>query len=307
MDFINTLLIIAVLVNAVAALSVLSRPGKSDLTSRMFVALIASIILWTLTMITFRYLGYSPYLTLVVRLLYAIPIFIPVFLLHFVYLFTKYPSEKYNWIYFIYIYTIALAVITMATNLVVYNPLIPLVGEKTFQAGILYGLHALHYLLLSSAVFIRLYVSYVKSSDPQFRKPAILLFYGSMLSLSIGQVGNLWLPWLGVFTLDWIANFFTVLYAGAVMYAMVKYHLFNIKIVAIEFLAAFLVGFPVVELIFSHTKTESYVGVIFLVLIVLVSMLLIKGVYTEIEQHERIETLEKELEEKAGSHHRHVA
>jgi len=298
MDFINTLLVIAVLVNAVAALSVLSRPGKSDLTSRVFVALIVSIILWTLTMITFRYLGYSPYLTLVVRLLYAIPIFIPVFLLHFVCLFTKCPATKYPWIYMLYAYTFVLAIVTMSTDLVVYNPLIPTVGEKTFQAGILYGLHALHYIILSTAVFIRLYISYVKSPDPQIRKPAILLFYGSMLSLSIGQVGNLWLPWLGVFTLDWIANFFTVLYAAAVMYAMIKYRLFNIKVVAFEFLAAFLVGFPIIELLFSHTKTESYVGVIFLVLIVLVSMLLIKGVYTEIEQHERIEKLEKELEEK---------
>ena len=296
MDFINTLLVIAVLVNAVAALSVLSRPGKSDSASRLFVALIVNIILWTLTMIAFRYVSYTPFLSLIVKLLYALPIFIPVLLLHFVCVFSKCPSMKHGWVYFLYAYTFVLAIVTMTTDLVVYNPLIPFIGEKTFQAGILYGLHAAHYMILSSLVFYRLYVSYVQSTDPQFRKPAILLFYGSMLSLSIGQVGNLWLPWMGVFTLDWIANFFTVLYASAVMYAMVKYHLFNIKVVAVEFLAAFLVGFPIIELVFSHAKTESYVGLVFLILIVLVSMLLVKGVYTEIEQRERIEKQEKDLE-----------
>ena len=295
MDLINTLLISSMVINTLVAVIVFSRRDGTD--STVFIALTTNIILWTLAMVVFRQTaGTPPILSLALHLLYAIPLFIPVLFWHFVCLFTKALPTLRRWAPAIYGYTLVFAVVTLVSDAVVFHPLASIIGEKTFSFGFLYPLYVVHFLLFFPLAFLLLCQAYLKSEDRPFKRSALSIFSGVLASVTIGLMGNLLLPWFGIFRFDWIANLSSILYICVIMYAIVQYRLFNIKVVAIEFLSAFLVGFLIVDLFFSQVKTAPYVGPMFLTLIALISALQVRGVYREIAQREVIEKQEKDLE-----------
>ena len=297
MDLINLILVIAIMANTVAALAVSRRFLKGDLSDKLFVALGASIVVWTLVMVIFRQMGDSALLPIVLRLLYATSFFIPILLWHFICSFTQSSVLKNKSLVIgIYAYTTIFSLISLFTDLIVYNPVVPAVGEKMFSSGVLYKLCSMHFTVFSVWAFLQLYISYMESVNVQFKQTSRLLLVGAFVTVSVGSMGNLLLPWLGIFKFDWTANACTIFYAVVVMYAIVKHNMFNIKIVATEFLVAFLVSFLMIDLLFSQEMSAMYVKPIFLSLIIIVSILLIRGVYREIAQREEIEKQEKALE-----------
>ncbi|CAK0743955.1 putative histidine kinase [Azospirillaceae bacterium] len=225
-----------------------------------------------------------------------VPLYIPILFWHFVCLFTNAVPTLRRWAPAIYSYTLVFAVVTLVSDAVVYHPLAPTIGEKTFSFGLLYRLYVAHFFLFFPLAFLLLCRAYLKSEDRRFKRSALSIFAGVLASVTIGLMGNLLLPWFGIFQFDWIANLSSILYICVIMYAIVQYRLFNIKVVAIEFLSAFLVGFLIVDLFFSQVKTAPYVGPMFLTLIALISALQVRGVYREIAQREVIEKQEKDLE-----------
>lgn len=138
MDLINLILVIAIMANTVAALAVSRRFLKGDLSDKLFVALGASIVVWTLVMVIFRQMGDSALLPIVLRLLYATSFFIPILLWHFICSFTQSSVLKNKSLVIgIYAYTTIFSLISLFTDLIVYNPVVPAVGEKMFSSGVI--------------------------------------------------------------------------------------------------------------------------------------------------------------------------
>lgn len=89
-----------------------------------------------------------------------------------------------------------------------------------------------------------------------------------------------------------VAGLFPFLYA----YSIVKHRLFNLKTITAELLAFFMVIIAVIQIATSKTIVEFSFSSIVLFVTLSLSYLLIKNVYREVEQRERIEILAKDLE-----------
>lgn len=79
-------------------------------------------------------------------------------------------------------------------------------------------------------------------------------------------------------------------------YAIVKYHLFNVKVIATQLLTFALWIFLLVRALLSTTLQEQVVNGGLFVLTVVFGILLIRSVLREVEQREKMEKLSKELE-----------
>lgn len=299
MDVINAFLVAVTIINFALAAVVAVRHSRGEPMNRLFSLVVSNIVLWSVVMILFRYVTNIAITDVLLRLLYAIPLFMPVLFLHFVYVYTgsTYIKHERFAVWALHAYTWVFAAITIFSSAVVYNPVAVPGMEKEFSFGSLYVWYVAHYLVFFPVAFITLWASIVQSTDKTFRQRSALMFVGVAVSATIGMVGNLLLPWFGIFTFDWTANAFTALYVCVIMYAIVRYSLFDLKVIATEFLAMLLMSVLIIELFFTKSQTEFYVKMSVLVLVFALITLLIRSVYREVEQRERIEQLSNEKSE----------
>jgi signal transduction histidine kinase len=217
-------------------------------------------------------------------------IFIPVLFMHFVYSFLGLKTRWLLWavnllgLFFLYA--------DVATNWliddmryvfgiyydsppgVVYLPFF-----LFFQGFILYG----HYLLLRA---------YLKSKEHNIRQQIRYFFMATFVGFLGGGIS-----FSPVFGLDiYPYTIITVaLYPVIMGYAILKYKLFNMKVVTAQIIALTIFGFTFVQL-FRSESTVEYVlnaGVLFVTLVL--GVYLIRSVMREVEQRERIQELAKHL------------
>lgn len=92
-----------------------------------------------------------------------------------------------------------------------------------------------------------------------------------------------------------LAPLYTLCFLGLSAYAIVKQHLFNLKIIATQ---ALIIGVGVVlfaEMLADPNTTQKIVTTILLLIVILFGKYLIGSVKREIEQREKLEVLDKEL------------
>ncbi len=85
-------------------------------------------------------------------------------------------------------------------------------------------------------------------------------------------------------------------YPLIIAYAMLKYSLFNVKIVATEFLTGTLWIILLFRTVLAQNIEDQIISGIVLILTMIFGVLLIKTVYREVKQREKIESLAKQLD-----------
>src|SRR6185369_4253095 len=88
---------------------------------------------------------------------------------------------------------------------------------------------------------------------------------------------------------------YALLFLGITAYAIVKVHLFNIKVIATEALTALLWIILFSKIFFSPTDAQRVVDVLIFTATIIFGILLIKSVRKEVEQRELLEVLTKQL------------
>lgn len=91
-------------------------------------------------------------------------------------------------------------------------------------------------------------------------------------------------------------SLFTLPFVIFTTYAIIKHHLFAIKIVATEIITFILIVISFVEILFSTGMTEILLRVFIFFLLLVFGILLIKSVLKEVKQREVLEKLTKDLE-----------
>src|SRR5712692_6193598 len=115
---------------------------------------------------------------------------------------------------------------------------------------------------------------------------------------SLGLVTNLFLPGFGNFSLFYLGPIITTpLFVGVMVYAILKYKLFNLRVITAEIFTALLMIALAVELFLSNTVVAVGArGLVFLAAGVF-GFFLIKSVYREIRAREEIERLNQTMSE----------
>ncbi|MES2952963.1 MAG: ATP-binding protein [Patescibacteria group bacterium] len=135
-----------------------------------------------------------------------------------------------------------------------------------------------------------------KSEDIQKRQIGFI-FAGTILATLCGSFFNLFLP-LAVNNYNFVrlGPVFTVFMVGSIAFAIVKYRLFNLKVIAAQLLTASLWLFITVRLLISQTTEDQIANGSLLVLTVFFGFLLVRSVIREVEIREKVERLAKDLE-----------
>ncbi len=91
-------------------------------------------------------------------------------------------------------------------------------------------------------------------------------------------------------------NYFVIIYIFFISYSILKYHLFNLKLILVELAILLLNLFLFLNVFTSHEKTDFVLNVSVSVFVLAFSIFLIRGIYKDIRDRERIEELVKEME-----------
>ncbi len=295
MDTINIFLIVVGVTNFFLALIVYFNTSKINKVNIFFSLLTINIAFWSMAMAFFRGINNPKYIETTLKILYVTPIFIPVLFLYFVKVYTKKVSKIFQAKYYIS-WSFVLSLLVLNTNNFVYNTVAQQIGEKTFSFGNLYIIYVLHFVFFFGVAFYVLGKQYLSEKDALLKKQVGFLVAGTFLSSTIGMITNLLLPWFGFFNLNWLGNIMTIFLVGFILYAILKYQLFNSKIVAAEIFVIFILITLITDLFFVNSAEELTIKRFILMSVVVMSFLIIRSIYKEIENRERIQSLADNLE-----------
>lgn len=162
-----------------------------------------------------------------------------------------------------------------------------------YPAGLLHPYFLAFFVLLVLIAHIIGFNSYRTSTDPVQKERTWLFF----LATGVGFIGAT-MNFFGVYGIPIhpSTNFTAALAPPVIAYAILKYKLFDIKVVLAQFLTLALSGFTIFRLVASKTPQELTFNLVVLFITVIVGIYLIRSVRKEVEAREQIEQLAKKLE-----------
>ncbi len=163
--------------------------------------------------------------------------------------------------------------------------------------GPLFPVYSLYFLTYIIGIVILLYQSRKRSTDKSYKLQIEFVLLGIYLYGFCAVLSSLIFPiFLNIFDYTMLDAPSLIFFVGFTAYAILKLHLFNIKVITTELLVFALAGFLLVRTIVADQTNDQIInGSIFLG-IVIIGSFLIKSVLREVGQREKIESLAKDLE-----------
>ena len=197
---------------------------------------------------------------------------------------------------------------TMACVLTIiasFVPSIVLVSEKfipgyfspTYQWGVfyMYGYVPLVYGLFAWGIIYFIY-RYIREADPVYKKQFRIVLFGSSIAGMNGIIFALIIPLFTENVPGWIGSTGTLIFTGFATYAIVKYSLFNVKVITTELLTFTIWLVLLTRTILAMNLQEQIFNGLLLITTVILSIWLTRSVLREVQAREQIEKLAKELE-----------
>lgn len=215
-------------------------------------------------------------------LIYLAPPFIPVFMI----LFTEtFPNKVLNYPKKIAIifFTLPFIVSTLALipGAVIRNITLSDSGLKIIHYGPWYFLYFIQIAVYFTAVVYLMIRKYFILKGLQ-RNQVEAIFLTLIMGSFVGVFTSLIMPTYGNFSLFWVGSFYSGYLAVAAFYGIIKYGLFDIKLVLTEFITFIIWLFLFVKIIFNKNPTDMIVDSVLLFLILISGYLFIKAVKKEI-------------------------
>ncbi len=269
---------------------------ESKVNQYFFIFSIAAT-LWGLSLLFFRSVGGLPNTTAFARILYASAATIPYAFLFFIRLF---PEDKFNlpprselYLVFPFLGVLALSVFPD----VLITGVVHTVGfEQTISFNIFFhALYALYILTYFSICYGLLFYKYIKFEGVQ-KQQVFYVIVGTLVATVVGVVTNLLLPFFGYFQFNWMGQVGIITMVGSISYSILKHKLFNLKIVATQFIVYALCVSLFIRVLLSSSTPDIIINSVFLLISIVIGVLLIRSVVNEVSQRERVEILAKDLE-----------
>ena len=271
--------------------------NKKNKTNIWFFLLVLSVAFWSISMFFFRSSVDVPNSIFWARILYLSATIIPACFLGFSYIFPEDKIFLKSWKnYLIFIPFIFIAVISLLPDVLIKNVNIISGKEKEiiFNKST-YTLYSLYINIYFGWNYIVLIKKYFKSSGI-IKTQLTYIIIGTLVSTIVGVTTNLLLPTFGIFALNWVGQVGLIVMLTTIFYAILKHHLFDIKIIAAEILTFIVWVVLLVQFILADTLQAKFIGLSLLVFVGVFGVLLIKSVLKEVRAREEIEELATKLE-----------
>lgn len=295
-DVQNILVLLVGFVGMIYGLIVYSG-NKKNKTNIWFFLFVLSVAFWSISMFFFRSSADVPSAIFWAKILYFSATIIPACFLGFSYIFPEDKPFFTSWKnYLIFIPFIFIAVISLLPEVLIKSVNIISGKEKEIifnkPAYALYSLYINIYFGWNYVVLIR---KYFKSSGVIKTQLAYIII-GTLVSTLVGVTTNLLLPTFGIFALNWVGQVGLIVMITTIFYAILKHHLFDIKIIAAEILTFIVWIVLLVQFILADTLQAKFMGLSLLIFVGIFGVLLIKSVIKEVRAREEIEELATKLE-----------
>lgn len=224
------------------------------------------------------------------RFIYIGVVFIPVLLYYFVLSYTK---QKNDTILYVGLVLSFLFLIASRTQYFVDNVFIYKWGVHT-RAYIFHHLFLVYFFSLATISFVKIFKFYKQLKLSQLISQTKYILLGFVILFVVGPFAYLPAYRIGIYPFSYISGLiFTVILA----YAIIKYQLFNIKVILTEILVFILWSFILIELSLADTLKDVLVDSFVLVSVVVLGVFLIRSVSNEVSRREETEKLVGELRE----------
>ncbi|MEK7646515.1 MAG: histidine kinase dimerization/phospho-acceptor domain-containing protein [Patescibacteria group bacterium] len=195
--------------------------------------------------------------------------------------------------------TILLYFLSISTNLIIANVERSFTGGFDGTFGILFPIFGLQFILISIYILYLITKAFIDASGIEKRQYGYVAsgLYG--FGFIVGIV-NFILPILGITSLIPLDSIGSIIFISAISLAILRHHLFNIKVIAVELVTFTLWIVILIRTVLSETREDIVIqGSLFVVSVVL-GIVLIRSVLSEIRQREQIEKLAREIKTAYG-------
>lgn len=268
-----------------------------DKTNLVFGAFVSSIILWTLSMLMFRITNEPVSYMLWLRLSYVAAGFIGITFFTFCIFFIKGKLPSILWILMI-ITVIVMSIVLLQPWFLIHSIVLNSWGKSTIE-------EPLHHIIFSF-YFIIFFFGALAIIANQYRKETGLektrlgyIVWGVLLAGSLGTLFNLILPspWFNEWRFTWLGPVFTLIFVLFVALAITRYHLLNIRLIAVELFTVVILAIVGVQIFLSQNSAEFLLRTAIFLLLLLFGALLIRSALNEVRRREQLQELTRELRE----------
>lgn len=286
--------IVSITINFLLGFFVFLRNVKEKINSTFFL-LVLSVIGWQISLLFF-YIIESPAIILWIgRFNFAIVLIMLFYLLKFSLIFPN-ESIKISKKLFstISLWLTLFFLLTLFTSLVDKMEIVTGLAQRETVYGPLYILYIFHYIIFA-AIGIYLISKKLKLITDKLEKYQLIYFIGGIsTSLVLGFLSNILLPLLGIQQTAYFGPLATIIFSGITTYAILKHHLFDIKVLATEFFVGILGIILLAEVILSSSVLKI-VSLSSFILFLLFGYFLIKSVVNEVDYRKKLESAYEEL------------
>lgn len=301
LDIINILVILVALVNLIYGLIIYSR-NRKDLSNLLFLLLTLAVAGWGLSIFLYRGESDISYGTFLSRMLYFSADLIPFIFFYFCITFID-SSYKLTWVqkYLLPVLCVFIVTITLTPDYLI-NTIQLVIDEesKIIFSKFWHTCFVLYQLFFFGSSYLILFKKW-RHSEGIVKTQIMWIFIGTLFSTSVALTTNMMMPYLGFFELNWAGQVGVVVMIVSISYAILKYHLFNVRVIITEILTFLLWLFVFIKIFTSDSFDERVSNIILFVVTLFIGYFIIKNVKNEIKNREKIEALAKELE-KANEH-----
>ena len=296
-DLASILIIITALINTFLGIWVYRKRTKNA-SIFWFSAFVFSLVLWCIAILVTHLIRVPEQAIIWGRLIYGSGLLIATTLFVFASVFPRADyklSKKIKLATFIP--TGVLFALTVFTSYVIKEAQIPIKGEAMARFGPIYPVYLLFMIVSFGAALYLLFRTYRQSKDV-IKAQVLYVFLGILFTVLVGGTANLILPTFGFFKL-WavmgpVSTLFVIFF---VVYAILKHHLLGIKVISIEMLTGLIVLVSLVDVILSQSLNELLFRIPLFVLVTLFAYLLVRGVFKELEQAQKLQRANAKLRE----------
>src|SRR3989344_1000756 len=302
MSLVNIVLALVFFIAVVLSVVIFVGSKKSKDTVYMgWASLWAS--LWVLSMLLFRVANTVYFLNFPSRALYVSGILISLSFLMFSFVFLDHspnPIARHRTRILLYLLTLLLVGATIFTTTIISD--VTVTGGNTVLFGELYPLYGAVLISHFFWAYINFFKRYRKVNDKGERVQLRYIIVGTLVSVVAGLYFDILAPYLlRDFRHYWVGPALIVLFVGITTFAISKYRLFSIRVIAGQLFIFALWIFVLVRTILSDTANERIINGGLFISTVIIGVLLIRSIFQEVQTRERMEGLANEL---AGANER---
>lgn len=131
--------------------------------------------------------------------------------------------------------------------------------------------------------------------DEKDKKMISYMVLGSLVSAILSGVSNLFLPNIGIFSLNWFGQVISLSLVFSTGYAILKYKLFGVKgVTFVSFISLFLTS-VIIRIVFSSSRIDLFFNSFLFFMSSFLGYLIIKSFITETEEKDRVLKLNKKI------------